>query len=76
MAELLRLGDICVAFSNSERYDFVERAGRLKARAALCSNGFALEEKMYGDESESRGWTLSVRILTFSSGKNKKKKRK
>ena len=57
MAGLLRLGDICVAFSNRERYDFVERAGRLKARAALCSNGFVLEEKMYGAESESRGWT-------------------
>lgn len=54
-AEPLRVGDICGAFSKRERYDFEERAGRFKARAALCRRGFTLEEKMYGAESESRG---------------------
>lgn len=31
---------------NSDRYDLEERAGKLSARAALCSRGDVVEEKL------------------------------
>jgi len=46
-----------------------ERAGRFRARAALCSSGECVEEKLYGTELLSRGCTWAVAILTFSSKK-------
>lgn len=49
------------------RYDLEERAGRLRARAALCRSGQVVEEKLYGTELASIGWTCELRILTFSS---------
>jgi hypothetical protein len=53
----------------SERYDFGERAGRLSALAALWRSGDVVEEKLYGTELLSIGWTWDVKILTFSSAK-------
>ena len=53
----------------SDIYDFEERAGRLSALAALWSSGDVVEEKLYGTELVSIGWTWAVRILTFSSTK-------
>lgn len=57
LALLERLVEACEALSKSDRYDFVERAGRLSACAALCSSGFVVDENTYGTESASRGWT-------------------
>jgi len=47
-----------------------DRAGRFNARAALCSNGEMVEEKLYGTELWSSGCTWEVWIFTFSSKKS------
>lgn len=54
--------------ANTDMYDLVERAGRLSARAALCSRGFSSEEKLKGMELLSSGWTSYANTLRFSSG--------
>jgi hypothetical protein len=42
---------------NVDRYDNEDRAGRDSARAALCKRGQVVEEKLYGTELLSIGWT-------------------
>ena len=39
----------------------------MRARAALWRSGETVDEKLYGTEEESRGWTSDSRIFTFSS---------
>lgn len=48
-------------------YVSIDRAGRFRARAALCRSGETVEEKLYGTEALSMGWTWDVKIFTFSS---------
>jgi hypothetical protein len=52
-----------------DRYDRCERAGSMRARAALCNAGDIVEEKLYGTELASIGWTCDVSIFTFSSAR-------
>lgn len=54
---------------NRDVYSRRERAGRLNARAPLCSRAHVVDEKLYGAELESRGCTCESRIFTFSSGR-------
>jgi hypothetical protein len=48
-------------------YVSMARAGKLSARAALCKRGESVEEKLYGTDALSMGWTCEVKIFTFSS---------
>lgn len=38
--------DVVVDRPNKDRYDWEERAGRLRALAALCSKGQVVDEKL------------------------------